>query len=101
MPVQDIFKKALAEDTKVRRGGGMTSWSDSPYIIRKLPFQTDIETILHKLDKKDEEIAEIKRRNQEISERIDKMNKDISKQLNEDVSKQLDLIMNALRIAQK
>ena len=73
---------------------------ESIYIIRKLPFQTDIETILHKLDKKDEEIAEIKRRNQEISERIDKMNKDISKQ-HGDVSKQLDLIMNALRIAQK
>ena len=80
----------------------MTSWRvESPYIIRKLPFQTDIETILNKLDKKDEEIAEIKRRNQEISERIDKMNKDISKQLNEDVSKQLDSIMNALIIAQK
>ena len=29
---------------------------ESIYIIRKLPFQTDIETILHKLDKKDEEI---------------------------------------------
>ena len=91
VPVKDIFKKVLAEDTKVRM---MDIIEQRQLYFRELPLQTEIETM-------SAEIVEIKKRNEEISEDMKKFKDDISKQLSENVSKQLDLIMDALKVTQK
>ena len=65
-------------------------------------MQTEMEKLIHKLDKKDEDIQNVKKKNEEISNDLKKMeerNEEISedlKKMNEDMFKQLNMKLDAL-----